>query len=269
MSEITILSLYLLAALAFAASRLPRFHAYSNPALTAAFAFAAAGVLLHAQFLHAQIYRPSGLVLSIESTLSLVGLQLALIGILGAIEPILRGMTAGLMALAAVATIPQGMQPVVEPSIQLTWQIQAHILTSIFSYGLLAAGAIVAIYALIQDRRLRGGHLSSVNQLFAPLETTERLLFGVATAGFVGLLLSIVSGFTFVEDLFAQHLVHKTALSILAVVLFGIVVCGRIFAGWRGRLAVYLYLGGFAVLCLAYFGARFILENILGRTWTV
>ena len=82
------------------------------------------------------------------------------------------------------------------------------------------------------------------------------------------MLLSIVSGFTFVEDLFAQHLVHKTALSILAVVLFGIVVGGRVFAGWRGKLAVYLYLGGFAMLCLAYFGARFVLENVLGRTWT-
>jgi ABC-type uncharacterized transport system permease subunit len=266
-SEITILLLYLLAALGFAVSRLPRFDTYSNPALIAAFAFGVAGLLVHGQFLNAEINKSTGLILSIESTLSLVGLQLALIGLLGAMEPILRGMTAGLLALAALATVPLGLQPPAEVSIELTWQIQAHILTSIFSYGLLAAGAIVAIYALIQDRRLRTGHLSSVNRLFAPLETTERLLFGVATAGFVGLLLSIVSGFTFVEDLFAQHLVHKTALSILAVVLFGIVVGGRVFAGWRGKLAVYLYLGGFAVLCLAYFGARFVLENILGRTW--
>jgi ABC-type uncharacterized transport system permease subunit len=266
-SEITILLLYLLAALAFAASRLPRFDAISNPTLIAAFAFAVAGVLVQGQFLNLEIITPNGLILSIDSTLSLVGLQLALIGILGAIEPILRGMTAGLLCLAALATIPLGIQPPVEPSTELTWQIQAHILTSIFSYGLLAAGAIVAIFAVIQDRRLRSGHLSSVNRLFAPLETTERLLFGVATAGFIGLLLSVVSGFTFVEDLFAQHLVHKTALSLLAVVLFGIVVGGRIFAGWRGKLAVYLYLGGFAVLCLAYFGARFVLENILGRTW--
>ena len=268
MSDITILLLYLLAALAFAISRLPRFQAYSNPSLIAAFAFAAAGIMLHAQFLNREINSPNGLILSIESTLSLVGLQLALIGVFGAFEPILRGMTAGLLGLAALATIPLGLQPSVDMSTELTWQIQAHILTSIFSYGLLAAGAIVALYALIQDRRLRSGHLSSANQLFAPLETTEKLLFGVATAGFIGLLLSVVSGFTFVEDLFAQHLVHKTALSILALVLFGIVVGGRIFAGWRGKLAVYFYLGGFAVLCLAYFGARYVLENILGRTWS-
>ncbi|MEQ9564175.1 MAG: phosphohydrolase, partial [Woeseiaceae bacterium] len=43
---------------------------------------------------------------------------------------------------------------------------------------------------------------------------------------------------------------------------------GRMFAGWRGQRAVYLYLWGFGVLCLAYFGSRFVLENILGRSWS-
>lgn len=268
MSEITILLLYVLAAMAFAASRLPRFAAYANAALIAAYGFSIAGIMFHGQFLHAEIRTPDGLILTIGSTLSLVGLQLALIGVLGAIEPALRGMTAGLLMLAALATVPYGLQPATGESTELTWQLEAHILTSIFSYGLLAAGAIVAVYALIQDSRLRSGKFSAANHLFAPLDTTEKLLFGVAAAGFVGLLLSVVSGFTFVEDLFAQHLVHKTTLSMLALVLFGILVGGRMFAGWRGKRAVYLYLWGFGALCLAYFGARFVLENLLGRSWS-
>jgi len=267
-SQITILLLYLLAAIAFAMSRLPRFGARVHPLLVAAFAFGAAGLLAHALYLRAEIYSDTGLILSISSTMSLVGLQLALIGLLGATEPTLRGMTAGLLALAAIVTIPLGAQPTVAANPDLTWQIQAHILISIFSYGLLAAGAIVAVYALVQDRRLRTGQLTSTNQLFAPLETTEKLLFGVASAGFAGLFLSVVSGFTFIEDLFAQHLAHKTALSLLALLMFGILVAGRQFAGWRGKRAVYLYLGGFITLCLAYFGSRFILEEILGRSWS-
>jgi ABC-type uncharacterized transport system permease subunit len=266
-SEITIFFLYLLAAVAFVMSRLPRFDARAHPALVAAFGIALAGLLLHAQYLRAEIFLPSGLILSIESTLSLVGLQLALIGVVGAFESTLRGMAAGLLVLAAVATIPLGIAPSVAESTQLTWQMRAHILTSIFSYGLLAVGAIVAVFALVQDRRLRSGRFSAANHLFAPLETTEKLLFGVAAAGFVGLLLSVVSGFTFVENLFAQHLVHKTTLSILALLLFGILIAGRSFAGWRGRRAVGLYLWGFGFLCLAYFGARFVLEEILGRSW--
>jgi ABC-type uncharacterized transport system permease subunit len=259
--------LYLLAAVAFTASRLPRFMNVERAAFVAALGFALAGILLHVQFLNAEIRTGTGLILSIESTLSLVGLQLALIGVLGTYEPPLRGMAAGLLALAALATLPLGLQADVTHTLDLTWQMQAHILTSIFSYGLLAAGAIVAIFALVQDRRLRSGRFSAVNHLFAPLEMTEKLLFGVAAAGLIGLLLSVVSGFTFVEDLFAQHLVHKTALSILALILFGILVAGRMFAGWRGKRAVYLYLWGFGFLCLAYFGARYVLEELLGRSW--
>ena len=103
--------------------------------------------------------------------------------------------------------------------------------------------------------------------MFAPLETTEKALFGVTAVGFAGLLLAVVSGFAFVENLFAQHLVHKTTFSLLALVLFGMLVAGRVFAGWRGRRAVYLYLAGFAFLCLAYFGARYVLEVVLDRSW--
>jgi ABC-type uncharacterized transport system permease subunit len=136
-----------------------------------------------------------------------------------------------------------------------------------FAYGLLTVGAIVAIYALVQDRRLSSGRLSAVNHLFAPLETTEKLLYAVTASGFTVLALSVVSGITFIEDLFAQHLVHKTGLSILALVLFGILLLGRHFAGWRGKRAVYLYLASFIVLSLAYFGSRYILEEILGRSW--
>jgi ABC-type uncharacterized transport system permease subunit len=267
-SQITILLLYLLAAIAFAMSRLPRFGEWVQSLVVAAFAFGVAGLLAHGLYLNAEIYPDSGLILSISSTMSLVGLQLALIALLGAIEPTLRGMTAGLLLLAALVTIPLGTQAAAAASSELSWQIQAHILISIFSYGLLAAGAIVAVYALIQDTRLRSGQLTAANHLFAPLETTEKLLFGVAAAGFTGLLLSVVSGFTFIEDLFAQHLAHKTALSLLALLLFGILVAGRHFGGWRGKRAVSLYLWGFITLCLAYFGSRFILEEIMGRSWS-
>jgi ABC-type uncharacterized transport system permease subunit len=93
------------------------------------------------------------------------------------------------------------------------------------------------------------------------------MLFGITTAGFLLLLLAVSSGFALFENLFSQHLVHKTALSLLALALFGILLAGRQFAGWRGKRAVFLYLWGFAILCLAYFGSRYVLEVILGRSW--
>ena len=109
--------------------------------------------------------------------------------------------------------------------------------------------------------------MSTFSNLFAPLATTERLLFVIASAGFVGLALAVVSGLTFVDNLFTQGLIHKTTFSIGAMLVFGVLLLGRAFAGWRGRRAVYLYLGGFALLVLAYFGSRFVLEVLLNRSW--
>lgn len=248
-------------------SRLPRFSERSAILVVAGYALGLTGLVLHARLLLRLILLPNGIALSLSDTASFIGLQLALIAIIGATESSLRGLAGGFLILGAAAASVTGVQDVVSSGEFLTWQLQAHILISLFAYGLLTVGAIVAVYALIQDSRLHAKKLSSVNLLFAPLETTERLLYGIATAGFSALLLAVLSGFTFVDDLFAQHLAHKTFLSILALVLFGILIAGRRFAGWRGRRAVYIYLWGFAILCLAYFGSRYILEEILGRSW--
>jgi len=259
--------MYIIAGSAFAMSRLPRFSQSSKPLIITAFVVGIGGLVWHTQVLLGLIILPNGIALSMSSTASFIGLQLALIALIGAIEPRLRGLASGLFLLGAAAATVTSLQGAESVGAPRSWQLQAHILIALFAYGLLTVGAIVAIFTLVQERRLHAGRLSTVNQLFAPLETTERLLFGIAGAGFSLLLIAVLLGFTFVDNLFAQHLVHKTFLSILALLLFGILLAGRQFAGWRGRRAVFLYLWGFAMLCLAYFGSRFILEQVLGRTW--
>jgi ABC-type uncharacterized transport system permease subunit len=79
------------------------------------------------------------------------------------------------------------------------------------------------------------------------------------------LTLTLLSGVLFVDDLFAQHLVHKTVLSIAAWIVFGVLLFGRWRWGWRGRRAVQLTLAGMAILLLAFFGSKFVLEVILHR----
>lgn len=224
-------------------------------------------VLWHAWLLWSGLAVTTGLSLSLGNTASFIGLQIAVIAALGAGEATLRGLSGGLLILAGFCASATGVGGSATTLGELGWQIQAHVLISLFAYGLLTVGAIVSLYALVQDRRLRTAQLSPVNQLFAPLETTEKLLFGVTSTGFLILLLAVFSGLAFVDNLFAQHLVHKTVLSLIALFLFGVLLAGRQFAGWRGRRAVFLYLWGFIVLGLAYFGSRYILEYLLGRTW--
>ena len=263
MFQITIPLLYIIAGIAFIRGRVA-----GNPPVLLGVAFAATviGVIEHIFVVLAPLFGMVGFELTLGNAASFVGLQLALIAAVGSFEARLRGLSGGLLLLAAVASAFTS-RPAPGTGGELTWQIQAHVLISLFAYGLLTVDALVAVYALVQDTRLRAGRLSAVNQLFAPLETNEKLLYGIAASGFTALLIAVVSGLAFVDDMFAQHLVHKSTLSLVALVLFGALIAGRLFAGWRGRRAVYLYLWGFLVLGLAYFGSRFILEIVLGRSW--
>jgi ABC-type uncharacterized transport system permease subunit len=266
--QITIFFLYIIAGVMFALSRLPHFSSNSGMLLIIAVASGITGMLWHAWMLWTLIIVPDGISLSIGNAASFIGLLLSLTAVIGAVESTLRGLSGGLLILAAfVAILTSGELPAATGT-SMSWQIQSHILISLFAYGLLTVGSIVALYALIQNRRLQAGQLSAVNRLFAPMETTEKLLFGITSSGFLVLLVAVSSGFAFVDNLFAQHLVHKTALSLLALTLFGLLLVGRRFAGWRGKRAVYLYLWGFLILCLAYFGSRFVLEQVLGRSWS-
>ena len=79
------------------------------------------------------------------------------------------------------------------------------------------------------------------------------------------LTISLLSGLFYLEDILAQHLVHKTILSFGAWLLFGILLWGRFQFGWRGRTAIRWTISGFVFLMLAYFGSKFVIELVIQR----
>ena len=114
---------------------------------------------------------------------------------------------------------------------------------------------------------MRTRRIADLPSVLPPLDALEKLMFRLIGAGFVMLTLSLFTGFVFVTNLFTQHLIHKTVLSLIAWTIFGVLLIGRIRIGWRGRSALGWTLSGFGVLALAYFGAKFVLEDVLGRHW--
>jgi ABC-type uncharacterized transport system permease subunit len=58
---------------------------------------------------------------------------------------------------------------------------------------------------------------------------------------------------------------HKTVFSLLAWVIFSVLLIGRYGFGWRGKRAVQVLYTGSLFLLLGYVGSRFVLEVILGR----
>lgn len=141
--------------------------------------------------------------------------------------------------------------------------VAAHVLLSILAYAVLAIATAQAVLLLIQHRQLKEGHIRGVMRLFPPIQITEKMLFELLWAGFLLLTAAILTGFVYLQDLFAQQVAHKTVITLFAWVLFASLLAGRHLLGWRAVTAVRLTIAGFALLLLGFFGSRLVLEILL------
>lgn len=147
----------------------------------------------------------------------------------------------------------------------LEYTIAAHVILSILAYSLLTIASLQALLLAYQNRALKNKSLLANSKLLPPLQTMESLLFEFLWVGELLLTLAIISGFYFLEDMFAQHLVHKTVFSLIAWFIYALLLWGRFQLGWRGTKAIRWALAGFVCLMLAYFGSKLVLEIILNR----
>ncbi|MES2624400.1 MAG: cytochrome c biogenesis protein CcsA [Pseudomonadota bacterium] len=143
--------------------------------------------------------------------------------------------------------------------------VALHIVLGIAGFSLITIAAVQALLIAWLNRELKRKHFTTVLRHMPPLQTMEALLFEIIWAGFFVLLAVIITGFLFMDDMFAQHLVHKTVLTLISWGVFGVLLWGRHQLGWRGKTAMRWTLTGFIVLILAYFGSKFVLELLLNR----
>lgn len=147
----------------------------------------------------------------------------------------------------------------------LDWRLQLHAWCALLAYATLAIAALLAIMLWAQERALRRREFRGWLRALPPLTELESLLFRTIAVGFVLLTATLLTGALFVENLFAQHLIHKTVLSVLSWLAFGALLLGRWRYGWRGAVAARWTLAAMALLVLAFFGSKFVLELLLKR----
>ena len=222
------------------------------------------GLCLHGLALYNSMISPLGINLDFYNAVTLVSAFITLFTLIAAWRYPVEILVIILLPITAVTLMfntnsdARHLLPV-ESSSALIF----HILTSIIAYSILALAALQAILLSIQNKFLHAHQPGGIIKLMPPLRNMEVLLFEVIVVGFIALTVSLGSGLVFLENMFAQHLVHKTILSILAWFVFLILLIGHWKLGWRGRTALRWTLSGFASLMLAYFGSKFVLEIIL------
>ena len=229
-------------------------------------AFAGFALVLHAFVLYQRVWTGAGLDLQFFNAVSLVAWLIALVWLVTALTQPVENLGIAILPAAFLALLLELLAP---PEARRTegfaFGLDAHILLSLLAYSVLAIAAAQALLLAVQEKHLRDRHPGGFVRALPPLQTMETLLFRMLGTGFVLLSLALASGFAFLEDVFAQHLVHKTVLSITAWLIFALLLWGRWRFGWRGRTAIRWTLGGFAALMLAYFGSKWVLEVILKR----
>ncbi len=224
-------------------------------------------VALHGWLLyHAMFTSPAGLDVGFFTIISLVGWLVALLLLTAAFSQPIESL--GILVLpftALVLTLGQLNEQHHYLTNTLSNGLKFHIIISILAYSLLSIAMVQALLLYIQDAQLHNKRPGGFIRSLPPLQTMENLLFRMIGLGFIMLSVSLLSGIIFIDDLFAQHLVHKTILSISAWMIFAILLLGRWQFGWRGRIAIRWAMGGFVMLMLAYFGSKFVIELILQR----
>ncbi|MEO6264162.1 MAG: cytochrome c biogenesis protein CcsA [Luteimonas sp.] len=228
-------------------------------------ALAALALLFHAGF-HVAAWRAAdGLDLHFFAALSLVGLGMAALTTAFGATGRMAALGSVVFPLAAASLLGYAGYGHVRAE-GLDWHLQLHAWCALLAYATLAIAALLALMLWAQERALRRREFHGWLRALPPLTELESLLFRTIAVGFVLLTATLLTGVLFVENLLAQHLVHKTVLSVLSWLLFGGLLLGRWRYGWRGVVAVRWTLTAMALLVLAFFGSKFVLELVLHRT---
>jgi len=218
----------------------------------------------HCIWLYGHVFTLNGQNLQILNIVSAVTFIISLLSTVatkrlntGVLLPIVYGFT--VINFIAVSYLPSHFLTHLETHPQ----VGAHIIFALLAYSILTIASLLALQLAYLDYRLKNHKLSLTSVRMPPIMTIEKSLFQFIFIGFILLSCTLLTGFIFLEDMFAQGKAHKAILSMVAWVLYGVILWGHYAQGWRGRLMVYVIIIGSSLLTLAYFGSRFVREIIL------
>jgi len=162
---------------------------------------------------------------------------------------------AALMVSFALILPPE--QGTVSPLLQSFW-LTIHISLALLGYAALTLAFLGGILYLVQERQLKGKKFGFFYRRLPSLEQLDRLNYWCLSLGFPLLTAGIIFG-----SLYAQHTLGrfwswdpKEVLTLIAWLIYAVLLHERLTVGWRGRRAALLAICGFAVLVVTFVGAN-------------
>lgn len=218
-----------------------------------------AAVAFHLAAFSQTIWIETGFVFNFANALSMIGLVSS--AVLLVLDRRHRAETLGifLFPLSALTTL---LPIALTEHTPMPLALGSHVLISIAAYSILGVAAAQAILYSIQEKRFRERKLSALMKALPPLQVMEKLMVMLVIVGFVLLTFALLSGVFFLEDIFAQHLVHKTFFAFLAWFVYATFILGHYRAGWRGQKAVRFVTWAYGLLIISFIGTEIVLHFV-------
>ncbi len=132
-----------------------------------------------------------------------------------------------------------------------------HIFLTTLALVVLVSAGLQALLLASQEWILKHKQAIGFIQHFPPLEVMETYLFTLISIAIVLLTLVLASSlilFHSVFPIFKQHLWQKILLSLLAWGVLLMLLIGRSYFGWRGKIAISWTLIGASLIAIVYLG---------------
>lgn len=141
-----------------------------------------------------------------------------------------------------------------------------HIAVSVATYALATLAAVTGAAVLVQEHALRKRRPTPFTRRLPSVSEGESLEFRLLAASEAVLALGLLTGMAmdFVASGILFAWTHKTVFAWLAFLAIGALLIAHRAGGVRGRKAARLVLVGYLLLTLAYLGAKFVQEVLIG-----
>ncbi|WP_154223366.1 cytochrome C assembly family protein [Marinicella rhabdoformis] len=141
-----------------------------------------------------------------------------------------------------------------------SWQLDLHIMLSITAYAVLSVSSVLALALAWQIKRMKTHVFSGAGTSMNNLLSNEEKLFKLVVTGWLLLSCALVSGMIFIDGFFGNGMGHKVIFSLIAWILFALLIFGRLTKGWRGKKAIKLNLLAMVLLALGYLGSQIVID---------
>ena len=137
-----------------------------------------------------------------------------------------------------------------------------HIFLSTLALIVLCSAALQALLLASQEWILKHKQAIGRTQYCPPLEAMETHSFALISIAIVLLTLLLTTSLILFHPISEQSLWQKTFLSLLAWGVFLMLLIGRSYFGWRGKIVISWTLIGTGLIAMVYLGAVFFVPTL-------